>query len=1025
MSQKRKSLRKIAESKGNYYDPRARTPAMPEYKLEAETVVKQSLREQKHASKHINRLRMCEKELVAAERNTALLRRVNDSRNRVQELLSNLENIDGKANESDNAVVNHSNVGALAIFNAIPEFSGDADKRARRKLEREIEERSIEKEKIVKSLAATTTIAHDSENSLIKPSLPTVKIEKAVEEAANQAQIWKKELIPFSRKMLRFARKTHDEGQAALEKVERQLLDTEQLLNAERDNSNSLHVKIASSEREIAALKSNRDKQVTKIAALQEKVRNVAAKQANELEAMKKENLQMQKELSENQYIMANAEKKLEAEKENSEKLLKEVASLNDQVHQAKQAAIIDKRRIKSFEKEIVRCTKALQEAEQNHLKENERLKDNIKILTHETNELKATKKTMEDAIEKLQHDKEEEAKVLNKEIQAAKEEEERLEKELELLNQEHRKIVEKCDSLESEMISTNAKLGTLENEKAENSANQAGLKESLSIALKEAAALRRKVNEYSQQLKLADEKIATLSLPPKVHKDKSAQTSTTSTDNKSLKETIKEMKKQHLLERQHFREEYDLMQRKNNEQVLRIGELENQINDLHSELASYDKVHGQDSAAVERRLTMHQKGASRGSISVKSERELYDTFQNIENSAIETTMDNGDGLSEWEDSGIVKVQLPTKPKKMKNMLMDKLGNTVRAKVSTGTQTEKVISRHTTVVTNDNLPVETLPLLEAPTTQHGAANGVALTKSHGFTVRECIAQQNADRSENTLNQQARILENVYKKKLTNIKVKAVLSRILFNQQRRFLCTKLAWARWSQRTAQIKGMLPHFEQVTTLPEAERAHSIDITELKTKALPSSGYEYDPRTDSIHALPNPNIVDIRSKVGIISQACLELQRKACVGERSTLLSIAALLKAVADCVMQDQNTEKYQGLKVLCTEWLAYIEKRVPLLQQEEVKVKSQLTQDLMHFITKDSYCMVNPQSLPQHTLKEYKPRIQNRAKMDTPDMPHVVIPAKETFAPTTTASPKRRYNKKRYIAPRLKAIPKSTL
>ena len=47
------------------------------------------------------------------------------------------------------------------------------------------------------------------------------------------------------------------------------------------------------------------------------------------------------------------------------------------------------------------------------------------------------------------------------------------------------------------------------------------------------------------------------------------------------------------------------------------------------------------------------------------------------------------------------------------------------------------------------------------------------------------------------------------------------------------------------------------------------------------------------------------------------------------------------------------------------------------------------------------------------------------MDTPDMPHVVIPAKETFAPTTTASPKRRYNKKRYIAPRLKAIPKSTL
>ena len=68
---------------------------------------------------------MCEKELLAAEKNTALLQQVSDSRNRVQELLSSLENTDGTGEPANND-------GAMEW---LAEFSVDAEMRARRKLE--------------------------------------------------------------------------------------------------------------------------------------------------------------------------------------------------------------------------------------------------------------------------------------------------------------------------------------------------------------------------------------------------------------------------------------------------------------------------------------------------------------------------------------------------------------------------------------------------------------------------------------------------------------------------------------------------------------------------------------------------------------------------------------------------------------------------------------------------------------------------------------------------------------------------
>ena len=191
--------------------------------------------------------------------------------------------------------------------------------------------------------------------------MPTVNLEKAVEEAANNAQIWKKEMVPFSRKMLQFARKTHEEGQAVLMKLETKLLENGRLVwNARSKVHKTLKNKITSSEREIEALKLNRDKQVTKINSLQEQVRTAAAKLESEVEALKDENFKMQKELREVQYVIVNAEKNLLAEKERSAGLSATVAEVTGKLHEARQASALDRRRIKEQQREIQRCTKSI-----------------------------------------------------------------------------------------------------------------------------------------------------------------------------------------------------------------------------------------------------------------------------------------------------------------------------------------------------------------------------------------------------------------------------------------------------------------------------------------------------------------------------------------------------------------------------------------------------------------------------------------------------------------------------------------
>ena len=969
LSEKRKSLHKIVQSGGNYYDPRARTPAIPEFKLEAKAVVRQSFAEQKHASKHIRRLKMCEKELLAAEKNTALLQQVSDSRNRVQELLSSLENTDGTG-------VPANNDGAMEW---LAEFSVDAEMRARRKLEKEIEERSIEKEKIVKVLTETAETANAMGKSAIKPSMPTVNLEKAVEEAANNAQIWKKEMVPFSRKMLQFARKTHEEGQAVLMKLETKLLETEDLLECEKQGSQTLKNKITSSEREIEALKLNRDKQVTKINSLQEQVRTAAAKLESEVEALKDENFKMQKELREVQYVIVNAEKNLLAEKERSAGLSATVAEVTGKLHEARQASALDRRRIKEQQREIQRCTKALQEFEENNAKELERLKDTIKITKHECNELKENIKTMTTNMEMLQEEKDTLQKEMEDEVRKAKREEERLEEELETVTRERGALVEKCETLENDLLAANAKVSTLESDHAENSANQADLKENLSRAMKEAASLRRKVNDFSTQLKLADEKISNLSVPPVKHSDKAIQAVEKTTSEKSIKKTLETMKKQHLLERQHFREELESLQTMNSAQAMRIIQLE----------------------------AMKQ--------TVKSERELYETLQDVDESAIEKpSTSNDEGVSEWDDDKVVKVPLPAKPKKVKRVLMESFSTVVVAKVSAAVQTEPVHSRHTTPNAPNNGPLESVapPVtrIDEESNEEGPVSH-SLPKSEGMTMREWMAESKVGMSQNTLNKQAMVLENVFKRKQNSTKVQGILSRILFNQQRRILWTKVAWARWTRNLGGVR----------TEPAAVTCTVAQSTPIQRKRLPGSGYGYDPRTGIVTALPAPNIIDSKEKLETISNACLNMRFKACAQEKSTLLSIASLLNEVASCVTEERNAVKSQSLESLCIEWLTYIENRIPLLQQEERKVKSQQAHDIIHFIAKDSYRTVSPQSLPRHTLDGYKSYLARRLPSDKHDMPSRSSPQGDPYeSPMVKPAPKRQYNKKRHVACRLKAI-----
>ena len=137
LSQKRKSLQKIALSNGQYDPRRAKSPYIPESTIDPTTFVQQQREEQRYHKKHITRMKQMEKELIMAEKSTKLIRTLNESKSRVNTLLNSLEDIssENKSNHMTNGTRSnaHNNIGALALINSIESFDDESEKRKRRK----------------------------------------------------------------------------------------------------------------------------------------------------------------------------------------------------------------------------------------------------------------------------------------------------------------------------------------------------------------------------------------------------------------------------------------------------------------------------------------------------------------------------------------------------------------------------------------------------------------------------------------------------------------------------------------------------------------------------------------------------------------------------------------------------------------------------------------------------------------------------------------------------------------------------
>eukprot|EP00505_MAST-04D_sp_SCG-Rhode-Island_P006400 Stramenopile-MAST_4_protein_6400 len=138
----------------------------------------------------------------------------------------------------------------------------------------------------------------------------------AIDEAANKAQTWKTNFVPFSKKMLAFARKTHDEGQVAIHKVEVELSRAQKEIQNEKNAAKKLQETVYTHEREIGSLKTVRDRNTQRIKSLQHDLEHASEEKNKMIERLQKENLQIQKELREVQFQALNAQKKLEQEQE-------------------------------------------------------------------------------------------------------------------------------------------------------------------------------------------------------------------------------------------------------------------------------------------------------------------------------------------------------------------------------------------------------------------------------------------------------------------------------------------------------------------------------------------------------------------------------------------------------------------------------------------------------------------------------------------------------------------------------------
>ena len=916
--QTRKLLANLAKAKGNHYDPRARTPGIPEAKLDAGTVVKLGKNRQRQAGATIQRKYNVEKELIAAEKNTQFVLKVTESQHKVKTLLDTLEGKQEGEEEND------------AATTLIEELERKEQARERLRLQKHIEEQTLAKNKILQSLVESeeTTKSNIDSGDIIQPSPPTINLEMAIDEAANKAQTWKKNFVPFSKKMLAFARKTHDEGQAAIHKVEVELSRAQKEIQNEKNAAKKLQETVYTHEREIGSLKTVRDRNTQRIKSLQHDLEHASEEKNKMIERLQKENLQIQKELREVQFQALNAQKKLEQEQEKSDALKKEFTGLKNQIHILQERQAKNQVQLKQLEGEVRREKQKLADQQQDFDDERNRLSVTIQGLKKECCDLESDNKRLQTTIEKNTQEHAEECRRLHSDVRAAKRETEKIEEMFDEMSEEKDALSIKCGELERDLEFSRAQMGKLELEQAESTGNVNEMKNEVCRLKKEAGAAKLKVQELTTQLRMADEKVATLTVVPVKHATQCTQTS--SADDESILAALKE----------------------------EINDLQIRLKEAASKYEDMEMQHKMELQAVVTKA--------------RTETELYESLLNEEKNTRcleEAANSNSNGVTQWGDSvaketsgfvvdSVPSVTLRQTLTKERKHFPDQLV----IKVSKGMQTDEEVSTeqlHDNNKSQTKLPKMsrvTEPPLPLPRLQTPPPTATLPLKHSGGTISigQMIAESRATVIEQTLDAQTNILSGMLRKKVNDARAHFLLSNIVHREDVKTFSVKNAYLVWKTKVQRYK-LLAHSPQPSLHPPAVIKDTANSAS-QTANFPLPGQIFDQRTRTSVPLSSTYYIDEKSKLYKISKTCMQVQRNAAVQEKELLICVAHLIKDIAFCIGNHEKkeiSEKFssvliENLQHQLKEWLVHIGMRQKDLQGQVKRMKAQLQHDVVHFV-----------------------------------------------------------------------------
>ena len=1064
LSQKRKSLRKIALSNGEYDPRRATTPLLPESSIDPTTFVRQQREEQQYHKKHITRMKKMEQELINAEKSTKLIRTLNESKSRVNNLLNALVGTEEKDNDNSNTSLDlaSQNIGALALVQSVEAFDDESEKRKRKVLEKEIAEREKEKEKLMKELIlvagtinSNNEITGENEDAIhvqqppvrevIKPLGPTINLERKVEEAAAKAFLWKQKITPFTSKMLHFARGAYDAGEKQLNQAEEVIHKLTVKLDDEKAKYLDLQKNTSRYNREIKSLKGTREKLTQRISVLQNEVQNAAAKEKAALERMKAEQAHLKQELKALQYNILHKEQKLQEEEEKNKALTHDRDALLDESAKLKAKHKKDEMKILQLGSELKTIHTKMDGERKNWQLTRDRLNVTIQTLNKEKQDAIDNCNTLKQKMEDEKSKSEKEIAALTATIRTTKIDLEQAEDALEKTLGENQNLLEQVDALRSELDLANNRVREFEGQISSNASNTESLKHQVTDLMKEKVKLE-------SQLKLADEKISKFDIRQKIKRTFGTQTEDEAKDG-TIDEKVTE---KHSIATQ-------------TENVHNVHMSQTKASDKSPTKKSDNFEKGENPRIQE---LLQEIKILKSKLRVESTRRESSNLnqQQIKQMQLDDFEKYDNEIEKWSDNESFDSHTTSqKPSELLGVLMQKVDDDditkakFSIKVSTATQTEHVKAPSVDHV-NNVLPAAVAPKLDllAAKQHENDLKDTKSTKSSGVTtIRELMATQMASNYARAKSINEAVISNIADKHIKKSKLDKVLKLVLQKRIVRKLQLSLAWEKWSRHRHLRMDADIISNRTATMIQYQECDPVEHTKSQrvensepamfaqshsqkfSREKLSPHFNFDVRHGKmVYHGPKKLEFDYGDKMKEMSKLLLEYQYSSCQNELFLLLKILHFVRNVSKALHHLQETKNElvdpvdHNLFYECSTWMDHIESSIPILKKEKDKLEIQNQHDIIHFIMRKNYKirqlytryndkedtddsvkrMVGPSNMsdPTKELRNQKHLVNMESYVEmTPSVENLkqaVTVFKDT--PPVKSSSKRQYLRKRY-------------